>query len=100
MAGHGPAVKLGKDNASEWKSKLGIKLFFVYGLIYAGFVLINTVKPELMAIKVFLGLNLAVVYGMGLIVLAIIMGLAYNYFCTKKEDELNALEPGQKEETE
>jgi uncharacterized membrane protein (DUF485 family) len=100
MAGHGPAVKLGKDNASEWKSKLGVKLFFVYGLIYAGFVLINTVKPELMGIKVFLGLNLAVVYGMGLIVLAIIMGLAYNYFCTKKEDELNALESGQKEETE
>ena len=89
MAGHGPAVKLGKDNASEWKSKLGIKLFAVYGLIYIGFVTIITVKPDLMSTKIVLGLNLAVVYGMGLIVLAIIMGLIYNFFCTKKEDELN-----------
>ncbi len=89
MAGHGPAVKLGKDNASEWKSKLGIKLFFVYGIIYAGFVVITTIEPEWMSINLFWGLNLAVVYGMGLIILAIVMGLVYNYFCTKKEDELN-----------
>ena len=90
MAGHGPAVKLGKDNASEWKSKLGVILFFVYAAFYGGFVTINTIKPKLMGITVVAGLNLAVVYGMGLIVLAIIMGLVYNYFCTKKEDELNA----------
>ena len=100
MAGHGPAVKLGKDNASEWKSKLGIKLFFVYGLIYTGFVLINTVKPKLMEINVLFGMNLAVIYGMGLIVLAIIMGLVYNYFCTKKEDELNKSEADKEEGTE
>ena len=100
MAGHGPAVKLGKDNASEWKSKLGIKLFFVYGLIYAGFVVINTVRPELMKVNVFLEMNLAVVYGMGLIILAIVMGLIYNYFCTKKEDELNASEMNKEGETE
>ena len=102
MAGHGPAVKLGKDNASEWKSKLGIKLFFVYGAIYTGFVLINTIKPELMKINALFGMNLAVVYGMGLIILAIIMGLIYNYFCTRKEDELNAPEAGVdvKEDTE
>ena len=100
MAGHGPAVKLGKDNASEWKSKLGIKLFFVYGIIYTVFVAINVEKPELMEMKVFLNLNLAVVYGMGLIVLAIVMGLVYNYFCTKKEDELNKPEEIKIEETE
>jgi uncharacterized membrane protein (DUF485 family) len=42
-----------------------------------------------MALIVFGGLNLAIVYGFGLIVLAIIMGLIYNHLCTKKEDELN-----------
>ena len=89
MAGHGPAVKLGKDNASEWKSKLGVILFFVYATFYGAFVTINTVSPKLMGITVFAGLNLAIVYGMGLIILAIVMGLVYNYFCTKKEDELN-----------
>ena len=100
MAGHGPAAKLGKDNASEWKSKLGIKLFFVYGLIYAGFVLINTFNRDLMKRDVFLGLNLAVVYGMGLIVLAIVMGVIYNHFCTKKEDELNKTEVAKEEGAE
>jgi uncharacterized membrane protein (DUF485 family) len=35
------------------------------------------------------GLNLAFVYGMGLIVLAAVMGLIYNYFCTKFENEMN-----------
>jgi uncharacterized membrane protein (DUF485 family) len=91
---HGPAVKLGKDNASEWKAKLGVKLFFVYCAVYAGFVIINTVKPELMGIRIILGLNLAVVYGMGLIILAIVMGLIYNKLCTNKEDELNKPEAG------
>ena len=98
MAGHGPAVKMGKDNASEWKSKLGLKLFFVYGIIYAGFIIINTVKPQLMEIQVMLGLNLAVVYGMGLIVIAILMGVIYNHFCTQKEYELNKPEAEVKKE--
>jgi uncharacterized membrane protein (DUF485 family) len=87
--GHGPAVKLGKDNASPYKQKLGIKLFIAYALVYLGFVVINTAEPKLMGKEVFLGQNIAVVYGMGLIVLAIIMGLIYNHMCTKKEDELN-----------
>ncbi len=86
---HGPAAKLGKDNASKWKQKLGIILFIVYGLVYVGFVGITVSKPELMEEEIMLGQNLAVTYGMGLIVLAIVMGLVYNHFCTKKEDELN-----------
>lgn len=89
MAGHGPAVKMGKDNASPYKQSLGIKLFIAYALVYAGFVAINTVRPEWMAKEICLSQNLAVVYGMGLIVLAMVMGLAYNHMCTKKEDELD-----------
>lgn len=87
--GHGPAVKLGKDNASEWKAKLGVKLFFVYWAVYSGFIIINTVNPKLMGLRVILGQNLAVTYGMGLIILAIVMGLIYNKLCTNKENELN-----------
>lgn len=91
---HGPAVELGQDDAAAFKSKLGLRLFFVYGLIYAAFVLINTAKPQTMAINVFLGLNLAVVFGFGLIVLAIVMGLIYNAVCTRKEIEINRTESG------
>ena len=39
------------------------------------------------------GMNLAVVYGMGLIVLALVMALIYNHLCTAKEHELESKEP-------
>ncbi len=89
---HGPAAKLEKDNASAKKTSLGIKLFIVYALIYAGFVFINTLSPSTMGIKVFAGLNLAVVYGFGLIILAIVMGIIYNRMCTGYEDTMNKKE--------
>ncbi|MCP5107567.1 MAG: DUF485 domain-containing protein [bacterium] len=86
---HGEAVKLEKDESAALKSKIGVILFGVYALIYAGFVAINTLTPKTMGIRIFLGLNLAVVYGFGLIILAIIMGLLYNHYCTKLEDKMN-----------
>ena len=39
--------------------------------------------------EIFGGLNLAIVYGFGLIIFAILLGIVYNIFCTKKEKELN-----------
>ena len=86
---HEPAAKTEKDNASEWKAKLGIKLFWVYCLIYMGFVGIAVFSTETMKTKVFRGTNLAIIYGMSLIIFAIVLGLIYNYFCTKKENEMN-----------
>ncbi|MDO3378889.1 DUF485 domain-containing protein [Geoalkalibacter halelectricus] len=86
--GHGPAVKLGKDNAAGYKAKIGITMFFVYTLTYFIFVLINITKPTLMQIQV-LGLNMAVVYGIGLIVFAFVLALVYNHFCTQAENRLN-----------
>ncbi len=90
------AVELGRDDAVAFKTKLGLILFGVYSLIYAGFVVINTLSPQSMGEQVFLGLNLAVVYGFGLIILAIVMGVIYNHICTKMEDKLNP--PDEKKE--
>lgn len=86
---HGEAVKLEKDEAAALKSKIGLYLFGVYSLIYAGFVALNTLIPQSLGTRVFLGLNLAVVYGFGLIILAIVMGVIYNHVCTKLEDKMN-----------
>ncbi|MBN1971577.1 MAG: DUF485 domain-containing protein [Candidatus Delongbacteria bacterium] len=86
---HGPAVKLGKDNASDFKAKLGIKLFIFYSLVYVGFVALTIFSPELMNSRIVFGLNLAVAYGFGLIVLAIIMGVIYNSICTRAENKMN-----------
>ncbi|MCP4214754.1 MAG: DUF485 domain-containing protein [bacterium] len=69
---------------------MGLILFGVYSLIYAGFVAINTLAPKTMGNEIFLGLNLAVVYGFGLIILAIIMGVVYNHVCTGLEDKMKA----------
>ena len=86
---HGPAVKLGVDHAAKKKSKLGVILFFIYFIVYAGFVAIGVADYKLMG-KVVLGeQNLAVVYGFGLIIFAILLGLAYNWQCTKLENKMN-----------
>jgi len=87
---HEPATKEGKDAASDWKAKLGIKLFWLYCVIYMGFVGIAVFSTETMKKPVLAGTNLAIVYGMALIIFAILLGLIYNHLCTKKEDEMNA----------
>ncbi|MBN1938401.1 MAG: DUF485 domain-containing protein [Candidatus Aminicenantes bacterium] len=85
---HEPAVTTGKDLAFPFKRKLGARLFIAYALFYAGFVAINLAKPALMEKTVFMGLNLAVVYGFGLIIVALILALIYSRACLKKEREM------------
>ena len=86
---HGPAVKIGADNASARKARLGVILFIVYALVYAGFIAIGVTNYELMGRIVVGGQNLAVFYGFGLIVFAILLGLVYNFACTRLENKLN-----------
>lgn len=86
---HGPAAKLEVDYASKKKTKLGVILFIVYSLVYAGFVTIGVVNYELMGKIVVGGQNLAVVYGFGLIIFAIVLGLVYNSICTNYENKMN-----------
>ena len=86
---HEPAAKAEKDKAADWKAKLGIKLFWLYCLFYVVFVGIAVFATETMKTPVLAGTNLAIIYGMGLILLAIILGLVYNHVCTRKEDEMN-----------
>jgi len=86
---HGPAVELGVDHAAKRKTRLGIWLFAFYTIVYGVFVAIGVANYEAMSILVLGDLNLAVTYGFGLIILAIIMGLIYNLRCTKFENEMN-----------
>ena len=89
---HEPASPTGSDAASAYKTKVGLRLFLIYGVVYASFVIINTFSPGSMGQVVLAGLNLAVVYGFGLIILAIVMGLIYNVMCSRAEDRMNAPE--------
>ena len=86
---HEPAVEMGQDLSIQKKTKLGVILFLVYLVIYAGFVFIGVMYPSVLGMELIGGQNLAIIYGIGLIVLAAIMGLVYNYFCTKFENKIN-----------
>ncbi|HEX8324098.1 MAG TPA: DUF485 domain-containing protein [Tepidisphaeraceae bacterium] len=67
-------------------ARLGLGFFFVYAAVYSGFVAICTFRYDWMGTIVFAGLNLAIVYGMGLIVLAVVMAVIYMLLC-KPDDE-------------
>ena len=85
---HEPAAQSGKDPAFAYKRTLGWKMFVAYALFYAGFIVINLLKPVMMELIVIAGLNLAVVYGFALIIIALILALIYNGACSKREAEL------------
>jgi hypothetical protein len=89
---HGPATKVGKDPATPYKTRLGVWMFVAYSIVYAAFVAISVSDVSILEKETLFGLNLAVVYGFGLIIVALIQALVYNAKCTKKEAELNALE--------
>jgi uncharacterized membrane protein (DUF485 family) len=86
---HGPSVELGKDRSVAKKTRLGVVMFLIYMVIYAGFVFIGARFPKALGARLAGGQNLAFLYGMGLIVLAAVMGLVYNFLCTRLEDRMN-----------
>lgn len=92
---HEPAPKDDAvDHATDFKSALGVKLFWVYAVVYAGFVAIGLLAIHKYETIIFAGLNLAVVYGFGLIIFALALALVYDRACSQKEKELNT--PGTK----
>lgn len=82
---HEPASSSGPDHASAYKTRIGMYMFILYSLVYSGFVIINVVSPVLMEKEIVFGLNLAAVYGFGLIVFALFLALIYNAMCAKEE---------------
>lgn len=85
---HGPSTNWGKDNAGQYKTRLGLWMFLIYGIVYAGFVVICSVSPKTMA-KAFGSGNIAIAYGFGLIGLALVMALIYNALSSRMEEKLN-----------
>lgn len=92
---HEPAATEQHDPATAYKTRLGVWMFVAYALIYVGFVAVNLAVPELMEAAVLAGLNTPIVYGFGLIVLALIQAVVYNAMCLRMERKLAAAEPGQ-----
>ena len=58
-----------------------MRLFLVYLAFYAGFVGLNAFAPRQMETTPLFGVNLAILYGCGLIVAAMVLALIYCWQC-------------------
>ena len=67
-------------------ARLGFFFFLAYATVYAGFVAVCTFRYDWMGTIVVAGLNLAIVYGVGLIALAVVMAVVYTLLCTADGD--------------
>lgn len=65
----------------ERNARIGLWLFALYVLLYGGFVLLNAFVPDVMQRIPALGVNLAIWYGFGLILAAIVLALLYGVLC-------------------
>lgn len=63
-----------------------MQLFCVYLLLYGGFVFINTFSAETMEMMPIDGINLAIIYGFGLIAAALVLALIYGALCDGEAD--------------
>lgn len=79
---HGPSGPMEQESAAtiSRNSRYGLRLFAVYFVVYAVFVWMNAFRPSWMGETV-KGLNLAVSYGFGLILLALLLALVYGWLC-------------------
>jgi uncharacterized membrane protein (DUF485 family) len=66
---------------SAANARAGLVLFFVYLAAYAGFMALATFAPQTMGRPALAGVNLAITYGMGLIVGALVIAAIYMWLC-------------------
>jgi uncharacterized membrane protein (DUF485 family) len=62
-------------------ARLGLVLVTIYIVLYAGFILLVVAAPKLIASPAIAGVNLAIVYGFGLIVAALVLAVIYSAMC-------------------
>ena len=68
---------------SAANARAGLVLFFVYLVFYAGFVGLAAFSPQTMGKPVLAGVNLAITYGMGLILGAFVIAALYMAACAR-----------------
>jgi uncharacterized membrane protein (DUF485 family) len=68
-------------HTSARNARVGLVLFAVYLALYGGFMGLSAFAREQMARPVLAGVNLAIVYGFGLIAAALVLSLVYMALC-------------------
>lgn len=73
--------------ARQQNMRLGMRLFAVYLVLYCGFVFTSAFYPNSMEWRPLGGLNLALVWGFGLIVAAILLAFIYGVYSKVAQPE-------------
>jgi uncharacterized membrane protein (DUF485 family) len=74
------------DVLASRNARYGIVLFLLYLILYGGFVGLSAFAPTVLERPALAGVNLAIVYGMGLIVAALALALLYGWLCRGQGD--------------
>jgi uncharacterized membrane protein (DUF485 family) len=81
-----PPERAAHDAHVSPNARLGLVLFAVYCVLYFGFMAIATFKYDLFGstTPVGGGVNLAILYGMGLIAAALVLAVVYMLLCKRE----------------
>lgn len=66
---------------SKYNLRLGLWLFAIYLFVYTLFVALNAFAADLMESTPIAGVNLAILFGFGLIISAFVLALIYGFLC-------------------
>jgi uncharacterized membrane protein (DUF485 family) len=72
---------------NDRNARIGLWLCGLYVVLYGGFVLINAFAPDTMEKTPWLGVNIAIWYGFGLIIAAILLSLVYGFACRSAKND-------------
>ncbi|HEY5957525.1 MAG TPA: DUF485 domain-containing protein [Polyangiaceae bacterium] len=75
--------------ATQQHRRFGLKLFAIYLLVYAGFIGTAAFAHDTLAVRLLFGVNLAVLYGLGLIALAFILAIVFFMLGTEPREPRN-----------
>jgi len=73
-------------------SKIGFILFSIYLVLYGGFVFLNAFSPTTMEATPIAGVNLAILFGFGLIIAALVLSLIYGFLAGSDDEESQSQE--------
>lgn len=71
-------------------ARIGLWLFAIYLVFYTGFVLLSALRPELMRSTPIENVNLAILYGFGLIIAAFVLAVLYGFLCKSDDEEVQS----------
>ncbi len=83
------------DSVAEVRhARIGLRLFALYVALYAGFVGLSAFAPRVMRRAALGSLNVAIVYGFGLILAAFMLAVLYMALCRSPEPRDAPSDPG------